>query len=280
MTPPNFQKQIGIFFGLLPTIYLAACNTPQETQQPATTAASPEPVSRDLTGSAWQLVNFQGGDDTIEKPDDPAKFTVTFAANNNLAVRFDCNRGNGSWAYTPPNGLTLGPLVMTRAMCPSSAILTRITRQWESVRSWVVKEGHLYLSLMADAGIFEFEPMPTAASATLENTRWKLLALDGKPVVMRGEQREPHLVLQSDQHRVAGFSGCNNLTGSYALSGANLAFSQMAMTMMACEHGMDTEQAFNAALRKVVQWRIAGEKLELLDASQQLLAQFEAVYIQ
>ncbi len=31
------------------------------------------------------------------------------------------------------------------------------------VRSYVLKDGHLFLSLMADGGIYEYEPMPPAA---------------------------------------------------------------------------------------------------------------------
>jgi hypothetical protein len=31
--------------------------------------------------------------------------------------------------------------------------------QWGNIRSYVVKDGHLFLSLMADGGIYEFEPI-------------------------------------------------------------------------------------------------------------------------
>lgn len=32
-------------------------------------------------------------------------------------------------------------------------------KQWGYIRSYVVKDGHLFLSLMADGGIYEFEPV-------------------------------------------------------------------------------------------------------------------------
>jgi len=35
---------------------------------------------------------------------------------------------------------------------------SRLVRQWPYVRSYVVKDGHRFLSLMADGGIYEFEP--------------------------------------------------------------------------------------------------------------------------
>ena len=33
----------------------------------------------------------------------------------------------------------------------------QIVKQWGNVRSYVIKDGHLFLSLMADGGIYEFE---------------------------------------------------------------------------------------------------------------------------
>lgn len=33
----------------------------------------------------------------------------------------------------------------------------RVVQDWEYVRSYVIQDGHLFLSLMADAGIYEYE---------------------------------------------------------------------------------------------------------------------------
>jgi para-nitrobenzyl esterase len=32
-------------------------------------------------------------------------------------------------------------------------------KQWGNVRSYVIRDGHLFLALMADGGIYEFEPV-------------------------------------------------------------------------------------------------------------------------
>ena len=63
-------------------------------------------------------------------------------------------------ASTPPSGLELGPLALTRAACPPGSLHDQIVRQWPYVRSYILKEGRLYLSLMADGGIYEYEPLP------------------------------------------------------------------------------------------------------------------------
>ena len=110
----------------------------------------------------------------------------------------------------------------------------------------------------------------------LENTYWKLTRLGDEPVHVAAEQREPHIILQSGSRRIAGFGGCNRLIGSYVLEGERLTFGKLAMTRMACTQGMETEDAFLAALEKVKTWRVLGQHLELYDAAGNLLAQFEA----
>jgi copper homeostasis protein (lipoprotein) len=114
------------------------------------------------------------------------------------------------------------------------------------------------------------------ATANLENTYWKLTRLRNDAVIVGDKQREPHLVLRSQDRRLGGAGGCNRLTGSYELDGDKLAFGKMAATKMACLHAMDTEQSFLDALAQVKTWKIVGEHLELFDASCNLLARFEA----
>jgi heat shock protein HslJ len=72
------------------------------------------------------------------------------------------------------------------------------------------------------------------------------------------QQREPHVILNPESRRVGGSGGYNRLVGSYELHGDQLAFSQMAGTMMACLEGTDTEQAFLEALKRVHTWKITG----------------------
>jgi para-nitrobenzyl esterase len=38
----------------------------------------------------------------------------------------------------------------------------QIVKQWTFIRSYVMKEGHLFLALKADGGIYEFEPLASA----------------------------------------------------------------------------------------------------------------------
>jgi heat shock protein HslJ len=108
-----------------------------------------------LSGTSWQLVKFQGGDDTTLTPDDRSKYTIAFGADGQLTARIDCNRGRGSWKASGSNQLALGPLALTRALCPAGSMHDHIVKQWGNIRSYVLREGHLFLSLIADGGIYE-----------------------------------------------------------------------------------------------------------------------------
>ena len=121
--------------------------------------AAPAAGATALEGTAWQLVKFQGGDDRTLTPDDRAKYTIQFAAGGRVAARIDCNRGRATWAVGGPSQLTLGPLALTRAKCPEGSLHDQIVKQWANIRSYVIKDGHLFLSLMADGGTYEFEPV-------------------------------------------------------------------------------------------------------------------------
>jgi para-nitrobenzyl esterase len=92
-------------------------------------------------------------------PDAPAKYTIAFGTDGSVSARIDCNRGRGTWNSSEPNQLQFGPLALTRAMCPPGSIHDRIVKDWEFVRSYTLKDGHLFLALMADGGIYEFAPI-------------------------------------------------------------------------------------------------------------------------
>ena len=119
----------------------------------------------------------------------------------------------------------------------------------------------------------------TSSAASLENTYWKLTTLRGMPVVVADRQREPHLILQPEQHRVAGSGGCNRVAGGYTLAGDRITFGRVAGTMMACTAGMDQERGFLDALGTVARWSIEGQRLDLIDSRGDVLLRFEAVYL-
>jgi heat shock protein HslJ len=118
------------------------------------------------------------------------------------------------------------------------------------------------------------------ADASLTNTYWRLVRLDGEPVHAVEGRREPHLLLKKDEPRAARATvGCNQLTGGYTVAGETLTFTDPASTRMACPPPLDAlERSLGEMLVKTRSWRIKGPTLELSDESGATLALLEAVF--
>jgi heat shock protein HslJ len=112
-----------------------------------------EPVR--LAGRSWQLVRFQGAQTLV--PDVRSKYTISFGSEGRVSVRIDCNRGMGTWESTGSNQLRLGQLSLTRAACPARPLNDRMARDWPQLRSYEMKDGHLFVS--GGGGTYEFEPL-------------------------------------------------------------------------------------------------------------------------
>ena len=122
--------------------------------------ALPPLAASGLAGTSWRLVKFQSMDDTTLKPDDRSKYTITFEGGGKLTARIDCNRGVGTWKEGGPSQITFGPMALTRAMCAPGSMHDQIVRNWEHITSYVLRDGHLFLAVKMDSGIYEFEPVP------------------------------------------------------------------------------------------------------------------------
>ena len=112
-------------------------------------------ASPNLAGTSWQLVKFQGSDDTTLTPDDRSKCTIAFGANGQLTARVDCNRGRGSWKSCRLESTPGRSAALTRAACPAGSMHDQMVKQWSFIRSYTVRDGHLFLALTADGGIYE-----------------------------------------------------------------------------------------------------------------------------
>lgn len=124
-----------------------------------------------LTGTRWQLVSFTSMDDAQPalRPQDASRYTLAFKPDGQVQLQLDCNRGSSTWNATPgagveagrtSGGLTLGALRSTRAACAPGSMAPQIERMWPYIRSFVIQDGRLHLSLMADGGIYTWAPQP------------------------------------------------------------------------------------------------------------------------
>jgi heat shock protein HslJ len=143
-----------LIFAVAAPFVLAGC---------AMTAAAPTT----LAGTHWQLVSIESMADEqpIARPPDASRYTLAFGTDGRVALRLDCNRMAGTWQDSPAaggssGGLTFGPLAGTRAMCPPASLEPRIAKALPYVRGYLLKDGRLHLSLLADGGILTWAPAP------------------------------------------------------------------------------------------------------------------------
>ena len=129
------------------------------------------------------------------------------------------------------------------------------------------------VALLSPPPILVLDPVPTTDApptpdASLTDTYWKLIEVEGQPIQVAEQMGEPQLVLNGQESRFAGSGGVNRLMGGYALDGDALAFAHVASTMMAGPpEAMQQEQAIVGALGRVREFRIAGDRLTLVDES-------------
>jgi heat shock protein HslJ len=133
--------------------------------------------------------------------------------------------------------------------------------------------GKNLIALMALAVLLVGCSPSPADGPSLNGTQWVLVALDGEPPLTG---TAPSAEFSADQ--ISGSAGCNTYFGTYEVSGDELSIGAVAVTEMWCmepEGVMDQEQAFLAALASVVDYRLAGERLVLLDETGGVILTFE-----
>ena len=132
-------------------------------QSPAGAAAPANP----LAGTDWQLHAIQSMDDAqgTTKIADPGRFTVHFGTDGRAAFQLDCNRGMGDWKVAPAGAMgpaELRPDRRDAGTVPVAHVDERIARDM-TMCAYLLKDGKLFMSLMADGGIYEWHPAPVAA---------------------------------------------------------------------------------------------------------------------
>lgn len=114
-----------------------------------------------------------------------------------------------------------------------------------------------------------------APSKPLLGTRWVLSRVNGEAVTFTDTQPTAYLRLVTENNAVEGSSGCNRMAGTFSLEGDKLNLGALAMTMMACVDGMETERAFTQALDRMNRYEIDGDTLYGF-ADDELLLEFTA----
>jgi len=144
------MNTIRLMLGLVVVASTLSMRTPATTQN-----------SSELAGTSWQLVKLNAPDETTHVPNDRSKYTITFGRNGRVTARVDCNRASSTWRSTRAGELQFGSWSRTSAKCGPASLHDKIVMEGANVRSYVIKDGHLFLSGMAAGGSYELEPVST-----------------------------------------------------------------------------------------------------------------------
>lgn len=146
-------------------------------------------------------------------------------------------------------------------------------------RTALIAAACLVTSLGACAPAEAPSPVPEAPKTAggITNKYWKLIELRGQPVP--ASSRETHLILNMQNTRASGSTGCNSFSGAYTLdeTASRISFGQLAMTRMFCAGAMETETAFTEVLAQADNYSLNGNTMTLNRARMAPLARFEAV---
>jgi len=136
----------------------------------ACAVSGPTAVSSGIAGSAWELVEFQSMDDAqgTTRPGPGQRYSVQFGADGTASFQLNCNRGAARWTAVPAQGahegtLRFGSVALTRAFCPPPSLDTRLAQHLEFVRSYMIRDGIMSMSLMADGGTYRWRRMAAPA---------------------------------------------------------------------------------------------------------------------
>lgn len=128
-------------------------------------AAAP-PSTPSLAGTSWELVQIQSMDDAqgTTRVGDPSLYTVSFGTDGRATLRLNCNRATGPWqakaaADGQSGSLGFGMLAGTRALCPPPSLDERLLRDLAYVRGYLLRDGQLHMSVMADGGIYTWRAL-------------------------------------------------------------------------------------------------------------------------
>lgn len=245
---------------------LAACTSEQPVAPSAAAAVNPDPAHNSRNALDWAGV-YRGVLPCADCSGIDAVLTLeqdgTFRKQSRYRDKGDeVFVESGSFTWTADGGM------VDLAGNPPTRF-----RVGENHLVMLAQDGSVITGGMADHYVLQKVP------PGILGKRWQLVELRGQPLPPL--RRAPYIELDAQSGRVAGFAGCNSLSGSYTLDEATLRirFENMMTTLMACAEGMDTEQAFNEVLGMVDNYSLGDGQLSLNRARMAPLARFEAVYL-
>ncbi len=196
-----------------------------------------------LAGRNWTLTAIGGK--AVEMKDVTFRFD---GGSNRFGVRI-CNQIGGRYEQDGTN-LKLTSLISTQMACQEPLASTETSFQEVISKVDKVRINGEKLTMSADGtDVLEF-----VERVSLEGIRWAITEVGGEKVVTSGDV--PYIQLK--QLALNGFTGCNQVFGSYELKDKSLRFGDIGMTKLECteEPLIKVEMAILDAIRRADRFEI------------------------
>jgi heat shock protein HslJ len=220
----------------------------------ALTQAGPDDLAT-LQAAPWTLSELDGQSVPAE-----AGVTASFGADGSLTGFAGCNKYTGD--YTVDGAiLTVSPLASTRKACEPDVmdVENLFLDLMQAAAAWSL-DGATLTVTTSDGAAIVFGGEDTGEPAPFTGTEWALTSITGEPV----DAGMGVTAVFAEDFTVAGFAGCNQYSGGYAIDQGSIAIGPLAATRKACEQDvMDVENAFLNGMEQVSTLSIAGDTMTL-----------------
>lgn len=255
---------------------------PAAIAQPLHPRAEPKPSQ--LEDTTWELLSFrQAGREqpAAIAPDQKASLRLQSGQTApQLQGNTGCNSFFGSYRLDPnTDRLQIKPVGSTLRACLSPTLSQQeqaLLVGLPQVTTYRLLGDRLQLRNAAQQVLFTLRPQPMIA---LTQTDWQLRRYNNGQGALITPIADSDLTAQfeADSQRLSGSTGCNRYLATYKVQQQQLTIGDIGSTRMACTGDRAAqEQAFLQLLAASRSYQLEGDRLQLYDAQQQLLAVFTA----
>jgi heat shock protein HslJ len=232
---------------------------PSQPEQLLIFASSAKP----LTNTNWVLVSYGDPASPTAVPVGTV-ITAVFTPDGYVSGYSGCNQYSASYSLNGQQ-ITIGTVAMTQMACSTGMeVEQNYLSSLGTAQEYAISGQQLTVTYNQNAGVLTY----TAANVPLEYSLWTLTTMNGQPIPAETSITATFTPGETpNAGTVGGSSGCNTYNAAYTLDGSNITVEAPAMTMMACETGMDTEQAYLQALQVSESYQIFGDKLVVTNPS-------------
>ncbi|MBY5990854.1 META domain-containing protein [Ferrimonas balearica] len=186
----------------------------------------------------WRIGQLNG--EALMPTPGPAKPTLTVTGEQ-LSTSFGCNQVNGAW---PAQGQPFGPQMSTRMACP--APVAKMEQDYgalmASADGYRIEHGRLQILSGGQVVLQAYRDVPGSQFAAWSG-QWSLAKIDGIDSIQGlYDGRPPYLVLEMEEGRANGNSGCNQFFASVVPAGDALWLQQAGMTLVACPDNLARQE--------------------------------------